>query len=134
MKQKWFTKADLILLVCLLAIGIASPFVLHKSASENAKVCIYLADQKLIETSLDENAVYGFADGKIERISLADERGFDNVIVIDEKTVCVVDANCPGHDCVRTGKISKAGEVIACLPHRLIISIEGSSDIDVVVK
>lgn len=46
-----------------------------------------------------------------------------NTIVIDDSAIAVTDADCPDRICVKTGPIRKKGEVIACLPHRLLIEI-----------
>lgn len=48
-----------------------------------------------------------------------------NVLQISHGTAAVIDADCGDHTCVRTGEISREGEVIVCLPHHLIIRIEG---------
>ena len=37
----------------------------------------------------------------------------------------VTEADCGDHTCVRTGAVSREGERIVCLPHKLIIHIEG---------
>ena len=37
----------------------------------------------------------------------------------------VAEANCGDHTCVRTGAVSREGEVIVCLPHRLTVEIQG---------
>lgn len=48
-----------------------------------------------------------------------------NVIEIDKDGVFVYEADCPDQLCVLQGKISRAGEIIVCLPHRLIASLSG---------
>ena len=55
-----------------------------------------------------------------------------NILTISEGAVCVSDANCGDHTCVRTGRISREGEQIVCLPHKLVISVVGgeSSELD----
>lgn len=57
-----------------------------------------------------------------------------NILEIRDGTAAVVEANCGDHTCVRTGAISRTGQVIICLPHRLEIQIEGgqSADVDAV--
>ena len=59
-----------------------------------------------------------------------------NVLEIRDGQAAVVDANCGDHTCVRTGRISRAGECIICLPHRLEIRVVGGvdRDVDVVVQ
>lgn len=39
--------------------------------------------------------------------------------------VRVQEADCPDKVCVRTGWVSKPGEMIVCLPYRIIIKISG---------
>lgn len=48
-----------------------------------------------------------------------------NILAIDRGAAEITTANCGDHTCVRMGKISREGEVIVCLPHRLIVRIEG---------
>ena len=46
----------------------------------------------------------------------------------------VISAQGPTQDCVHTGKISRAGQSIVCLPEQVVIQLVGAkSDIDVVI-
>lgn len=68
---------------------------------------------------------------EIARYSLGEDRtvtigGEDyNVLEISGGAAAVVEANCGDHTCVRTGTISRTGETVVCLPHRLVVRIEG---------
>ena len=53
------------------------------------------------------------------------ETGFANVIVVENGRVCVKDADCPDQICVRTGWIEYDGQMIVCLPHKLIVTVVG---------
>jgi len=54
-----------------------------------------------------------------------------NVVDINGGRIRVKAADCRDKICVNTGWISKPGETIVCLPHRLIIQITGQAqDID----
>ncbi len=60
-----------------------------------------------------------------------------NLVVVENGTVRVSEADCPNHDCVNQGAISKAGQQIVCLPHKLTIDIsdrEAAPTYDVVGK
>ncbi len=60
-----------------------------------------------------------------------------NLVVVENGTVRVSESDCPNHDCVDQGAISKAGQQIVCLPHKLTIDIsdrEASPTYDVVGK
>ena len=48
-----------------------------------------------------------------------------NILQISGGEASVTEANCGDHTCVRTGAVSREGETIVCLPHRLVIRIEG---------
>ena len=48
-----------------------------------------------------------------------------NVLKISNGMAAVVEANCGDHTCIRTGAISREGETIVCLPHRMVVRVEG---------
>lgn len=108
------TRADLLLLAALALLSLA-PLAL-------------LQEQTPLRTAVIS------VDGEVRReIPLTTHRGREtipvetaagsNTIVIDGNTIAVTDADCPDRICVKTGPIQKKGEIIACLPHRLIIEI-----------
>lgn len=47
-----------------------------------------------------------------------------NTIVIKNGIIYMDDASCKNQICVNTGKISKKGESIVCLPNRIIVEIK----------
>ena len=53
-----------------------------------------------------------------------------NLVMIEDGTVRITDADCPDQLCMKQRSISKNGESIICLPHKLVLQIcakEGSS-------
>ena len=49
----------------------------------------------------------------------------------------IIFASCPTQICVHTGKITNSRQMIVCLPHHLIITLEGSehgADVDAVAR
>ncbi len=49
------------------------------------------------------------------------------VITIDEAGVRVVTSDCPQQICMSMGTITVPGQWIACLPHQVFVSIDGST-------
>ena len=60
--------------------------------------------------------------------------GGENTILVQPGRICVSAADCPDQVCVRQGWLSDQATPVVCLPHRLILRIRGSSDIDGVSK
>ena len=48
-----------------------------------------------------------------------------NILEIKNGEASMIEADCPDQVCIRMGKISKTGENIVCLPHKLVIQVEG---------
>ncbi len=47
----------------------------------------------------------------------------DNVVQVETGKISMYSATCPDHICMKTGAISKPGETIVCLPHKVVITI-----------
>ena len=58
------------------------------------------------------------------------------VFAAGDGTVSVKESNCGDKTCMRTGKISRRGEAIICVPNKVVVEIKGSSkesDVDAVL-
>lgn len=110
MEQK--RKHDLLLAAGLLLLaGILYLFLRPGGGGAWAVVTVDGEETARYELSRDQTVTIGDADY--------------NVLVISHGAAEIVEANCGDHTCIRMGKISRKGEVIVCLPHRLIVRIEG---------
>lgn len=77
----------------------------------------------------------------VERVELTDstDRTIDldghNVIVLSGRTATMQSADCHDQVCVRTGMLTRAGQVAVCLPNRVVLRITGgTSEIDAIVS
>ena len=79
-------------------------------------------------------------DGEVlERIDLSKVReAYDipvttpygnNTVHVEPGAISVTEADCPDHVCIYQGRLTGSGIPIICMPHRLVIEIEGG-DID----
>ena len=111
---------DLILLAVILAAAFAAWGVI-KLASPAGKYAVVELDGKTIASyPLDTDT----------RVSIPSAGDHVNVLVIENGKANVDSADCPDRLCVKQRQISKAGETIICLPHKLIIRIEGEGGVD----
>mgnify|MGYP002852732780 CR=1 FL=1 len=110
-------KNDVILILCLIIIGavLAASFFAIKGMGSYAVITV---DGEIV-------ARYSLNKDRTEVISL--ENGESNTIVICDNSVCVSEATCPDGLCVNMGAISREGQTIVCLPHKLVVSIESRS-------
>lgn len=79
--------------------------------------------------------VYIYKDGKLlEAVSLSVEKAVkidEHITVkISGGAAFVLKSDCKGQDCVKAGKISKVGEMIVCLPNKVVIKIVGDGEVD----
>ena len=70
-----------------------------------------------VDLSMDTELVFESADGSY------------NAVTVRDGKIAVTEANCPDQYCVRQG-FCNSGEQIVCLPHKLVISFVGESEID----
>lgn len=137
MKQ-YIRKADIILLVVLIAVGLASSAVLAlRQDDAGSKVVIKSGGEIFATYPLSEDTVIevpapagiSYDSPRPHALDEDDEctqYTYYNVVKISGGKVSVSSASCRNQVCVRHGSISKAGESIVCLPNRLVVSIEGS--------
>lgn len=56
-------------------------------------------------------------------ITVYTKDGAYNSIEVKDGSIKVLEADCANQTCVNTGSIHKNGEVIACIPHGLVITV-----------
>ena len=74
--------------------------------------------------------------GKLHsKISLSDDGEMELpgcIVRVKNGEVYVTDSDCPDKVCENTGRISKSGESIICVPNRISIEISGEAENDVI--
>jgi hypothetical protein len=59
-----------------------------------------------------------------EELNIKTEYGY-NLIKIKDRSVAIIDADCPDKICEGPGFISKPGQSLVCLPHKMMVEIKG---------
>jgi len=114
------TKGDKILIVAVIIINVISLWLVKNVAfNQNSKyISVQVNGEEIKRIIFDKNMV-----GK--QIPIETEYGY-NLIEIGDEKVRVIEADCPDKLDVKQGYISRVGEVIVCLPNRLVIEIKGT--------
>lgn len=106
-------KKDIIIVTILLVTALGFYLFFHFVNHKNAQyVKVYREDTLIKKYSLND-------DGQYE---IKTENDL-NQIIIKKGSVSMTDANCPDKLCVKQGTISKSGESIICLPHKIVVKI-----------
>ena len=63
-------------------------------------------------------------------LTVPSENGI-NIVIIKDGSVWVSDADCPNQICVDHNPISKKGEQIVCLPHKVVLEIISGEDSEI---
>lgn len=103
----------LILALALLAV-LGAAFLLQRLLQGGGATALVKVNGQVIHTlPLSQDCELWVGDEEVGR----------NLIWVKDGKVMVAEADCPDKVCVHTGAISREGEVIACLPHSLIVYI-----------
>ena len=121
MKRRMITKTDLLLILPLLLAALLAVLFLAKGRSGARRAVVTYNGETALEIDLD--ALTG-----------TETRTVGNVeIEFSPEGARIVSSPCPDHICVKTGLLTKLGDVAACVPERVAVKIEAErSDVDAV--
>ena len=111
-------RADLLLVLGLHLLAGAVWGVLLLTGTKGARAVVTVDGVRSAEYPLDRDRT----------VLLRGADGGENTLQIQAGQARIISADCPDRVCVRTGPIRYAGETIICLPHRLVVTIEGGED------
>ena len=104
------------LVVALLAVASALWFYLPRQQSGELTVVVSVSGAEQSRTPLAD-----FTEATVT------SRGYTLHIIAENGGVAVTDSNCPTQDCVHTGRITRTGQSIVCLPAQVVVHLEGAS-------
>lgn len=120
-KTNPFRIRDICFLTLLFIIGIIlSVWVFLPSASEHGILEVRLNGQLQMRLPLEQDTD--------REVSVSNH--IINRFRIQDGTVQMTEANCHDRTCVHTKAISRPGESIVCLPHRLVLAIVETNGTD----
>lgn len=120
-KDKSKPKKDLLLILILLSFAglfFTGSFLLNRKPAITVQITVdgEVAEELDITTNTSL-VIQGYNGGT-------------NTVVIENGTVYVSEASCPDKLCKDQGTITRSGEMIVCLPNRMIAKIVGGEPIN----
>lgn len=124
-------KKDIIIIALALLAALALYLVSQVSLGAEASVVVVTVDgEEVLRKPLAmEN-----------RYEIAQDDGSLNVIRVEDGAVFMEEANCRDGLCIRQGRMKNAAKTIVCLPHKLVVRLEGDTqpvggdELDVIVQ
>ncbi len=121
MVTKWDKAVILLVLMVALLSYIVFSFAIFGEQAEGIEVFV----------DGEEYASYSFAEIKNEKfLRIETEHGL-NILKITEKGAVMTDASCPDKMDVKSGEISKAGQMIICIPNKVSVRVTGKNKLNV---
>ena len=99
-------------LLCLTAALFVFHFAAPHEAGAAAKITV--DNQTVATLPLSEDTTY----------TVKTAAGY-NLVVVENGRAFVREADCKNHICVKSRAISRAGESIVCLPHKMTVTVVG---------
>ncbi|WP_297133045.1 NusG domain II-containing protein [uncultured Eubacterium sp.] len=119
-------KYDIIAIICVAVIVIISYIMVNLLRNDEADTVVIYVDGK-IEKKLDLN--------KNQEYKVNVDNGY-NIIRIKDKKAKIKESDCSNQTCVNMGTISKDGQTLICLPHKVEVTIvsDDKSEVDVIAR
>lgn len=120
MKKK-INKFDIGLIAIIIIINVF--FILYggnNAVKANNKIAYIYSENKLV-------GEYVLTDDVNDEFKIESETGF-NILHIEDGQIWIHDASCPDRVCISQGKISYDGEIIVCLPNKMLIKIVDNNE------
>lgn len=111
-------KRDIIVILSLLAVSVILLLLVFLLSKSGEYVRVSVNGEECGIYSLARDAEITINDGT-------------NILKIEDGKAFIISADCPDHVCVNTGKISKVGQSIICLPNKVTVTVIGNSQPDV---
>lgn len=113
-ERKLVTKKDLIIILILLAAAVCALAVAKLRPSQGKTAVISVGSKEYMRIELDS--------GDREIVL---ENGVK--ILLRDGKIGFAESNCHDKICVKTGMLSQAGDVAACVPNRTVITVVGEA-------
>lgn len=122
-------KNDIILILFFLIIGLGTLVYIQFHGKSGAEVKVSVNNKEYGVYSLDKD----------QTITIGED-DWENILVIKDGKVNMTKADCPDKICVNHAAISKKGETIVCLPHKVVVEVinqgktQSGDQIDIISK
>ena len=109
-------KKDILFLVCVISLALIVWGIYAYCNQNGADTVFVIQDGKQV-------GAYPLEEDKIVIVTWGEDEY--NLLMISDGTAFMSDADCPDRLCMHQGAISRDGQTIVCLPHKLVVEVVG---------
>ena len=110
-------RADFLLLGGILLAGAALAVIILLTQRSGSTV----------QVRVDGRVTSSFALDRDMEFEITGAGGGRNLLIIRGGSAWIEEADCPDGLCIGMGKISRVGQSVVCLPHRVVVEITGDA-------
>ena len=111
-----FRITDVIPMIAVMLLAVVILLIIHAGGGHTADTAVIHCDGGETAVSLENDT-----EGTVE------SGGYTMKYRVSDGSICVCECDCPDKVCVRTGKISKPGETVVCMPAHIVITLTGGA-------
>ena len=113
-RAKW--RRDLLLAAGILSVALALGLFFHLRKSPGAEVLVFVDGEEIARYALSQDTC----------VTIGDDEHY-NTLEIAGGSARVTAASCPDGLCRKQGAVRADGEMIVCLPNRLVVEVRGGA-------
>lgn len=110
-----------LIIIILILVSCIGLFAYKQYAKSSHHIAVIKQDGKIIK-SIDLDSIK-----EKNQFKVTYKKNHYNIIEYEKGRIRFIDADCPDKICVKTGWISEPGQTAVCLPHKLMIEINGKN-------
>lgn len=114
---RYFTKGDIVIIAAFLCLSVMGLFAAGRFGMGGKHVVVEVDGRRYMEIPLDRDT-HEAVTGPLG----------NTVIVVENGEVHIDSSPCPNQHCVHMGSISHCGELLVCVPNRVVVSIKGGGE------
>lgn len=118
------TKGDKVLVIVLIMFSLLFAYYMFRINNKLEKKYVS------IQINGEEIKTIEFSDDIIGETYVLETEFGRNVLQFGDEEVRIIEASCPDQLCVKQGKIGKVGQLLVCLPNRLVVEIKANDAIN----
>lgn len=115
-------KNDVIIIIVVILLALMGMFIINKHNSSSGRIAKITIDENIVE-EIDLDSI---VEGEEYEIELVKDHSYATV---SKEGIKIHKSDCRDQICVETGMAKKNGDMIVCLPYKIVIEVTDSNNV-----